>query len=252
MASKNNTQKTFDGDTNLNADGGPEDAEGYESELPEYEKHPDTNKKPKNLEKLAKENINISIFKTPTMNTDKENIFDKLYDSIMESDDFPPADDQNPFDDGLGGEDEGEDDFGGEDEVTVTLDKELAQKLYDALGDMLEPGDDTELEDLDGDDGFGDEDEEGMNPFEDSVEVQAEPKNLPDSNLKSGNNSNKQNKVKASGYHGKGGKASGGKIPEQQGDPKELPDSAMKSGNNSNMGSNKVNASGYNSGDLIK
>lgn len=251
MATKNNTQKTFDGDTSLKSNGGPEEAEGFESELPEYEKHPDENKKPKNLEKLAKEDINISILKTPTMNTEKENIFDKLYDSIMESDDFPPADDQNPFDDGLG-DDEGGDEFGGEEEVTVTLDKELAQKLYDALGEMLEPGDDAELEDLDGEDEFGDEESGGMNPFEDSVEVQAEPKNLPDTNLKSGNNSNKQNKVKASGYHGKGGKAQSGKVPEPQGDPKELPDSAMKSGNNSNMASNKVTAAGYNSGELIK
>lgn len=251
MAKKNNTHKTFEGETKLKSPGGPDEAEGFESELPEYEKHPDENKKPKNLEKLAKEDINISILKTPTMNTEKENIFDKLYDSIMESDDFPPADDQNPFDDGLG-DDEGEDDFGGEDEVTVTLDKELAQKLYDALGEMLEPGDDAELEDLDGEDEFGDGDTGGMNPFEDSVEVQAEPKDLPDSNMKSGNNSNKNHKVKASGYHGKGGKATGGKIPEQQGDPKELPDSNLKAGNNSKMGSNKVQASGYNSGELIK
>ena len=211
----------------------------------------DENKKPKNLEKLAKENINISIFKQPTMNTEKENIFDKLYDSIMESDDLPAMDDENPFDDGLGGDEEfGDDELGGE-EVTLTLDKDLAQKLLDALGEQLEPGDDAELEDLDSEDPFGDEDS-GGNPFEDSVEVQAEPKDLPDSNLKSGNNSNKNNKVKASGYHGKGGKAQGGKIKEPQGDPKELPDSNLKAGNNSKMSSNKVQASGYNSGELIK
>ena len=41
---------------------GEDEAEGFESELPEYEKEPDENKKPKNLEKLARENINISIF----------------------------------------------------------------------------------------------------------------------------------------------------------------------------------------------
>ncbi|MDC3298450.1 hypothetical protein OAU81_00100 [bacterium] len=228
-------------------DTGPKAAEGADLDNEELELTSQNDIFSKNTKNLNRENINIS--KSQTMNTDKDNIFDKLYSSIMESDDFPPMDDA-PFGDDDGGFDDpmGGDELGGE-EVTVTLDRELAQKLYDAIGEMLEPGDDAELEDLDNEEG---DDEMGDNPFEDSVQVQAEPSNLPDSNLKSGNNSNKQNKVKASGYHGKGGKASGGKIPEQQGDPKELPDSAMKSGNNSNMGSNKVNASGYNQGDLVK
>lgn len=231
-------------------DTGPQAAEGADLDTPELKLNSQEEIFSKKNKNLTEGDINIS--KSQTMNTDKDNIFDKLYTSIMESDDFPPMDD-SPFGDDEGGFDDpmtGDDELGGE-EVTVTLDRELAQKLYDAIGEMLEPGDDAELEDLDSEEGDDDMDM-GDNPFEDSVQVQAEPTNLPDSNLKSGNNSNKANKVKASGYHGKGGKASGGSIPEPQGDPKELPDSAMKSGNNSNMASNKVGATGYGQGDLIK
>jgi hypothetical protein len=209
--------------------------------------------KPKNL---TKENINNSN-NNFNMNKQPDNVFDKLYQDLMEADELPTMDDDmfasdEPTDDpeGFGGDETGED------VVTLELPKELADQLYEMLGGAGcgEPSGDEELEDLDSDDGsdpFGDE--PSGNPFEDSIEVVAEPKPLADSAHKSGNNSSMNNKPSTSGYGKQDGKkANSGSIPEPKGDPSELKDSAMKSGNNSNMGSNKVNASGYSTGDYIK
>lgn len=215
------------------------------------EKPEKTTDKQKNL---AKENINTSN-NNFTMNDKSDNVFDKLYQSLMEADELPSMDDdmfsadepESDGLDGLGG------DEGGEDTVTLNLPREVAQQLCDALNAEMGAGEDDELEDLDGgedEDPFasGGEDD----PFQDSIEVVAEPKPLPETNLKSGNNSSMDNKPKTSGY-GKsgGGKANSGSIPEPKGDPSELSDSAMKKGNNSSM-DNKVNAGGYNTGEYIK
>jgi hypothetical protein len=237
-------------DSLLTTDTGPEGADGFEHNTPELTKEDDVDiKNTKKPEKLAKEDINTSI---TAMNDKNDNIFDKLYNTLMESDDLPSMD-EDPFggDEVETGDDLGLDDGG--DKISIELDKDVAEKLHQALGDLLDVGDDSELEDLDGEadsDPFGGND--GDNPFEDSIEVVADPKPLADSNLKSGNNSNKQNKVKAAGYSGKGGKASSGKIPDVVADPKDLPETNLKSGNNSNMGSNKVQSPGTNQGELIK
>lgn len=214
-----------------------------------------SDKPEKNTDKtknLAKENINNSN-NNLTMNDKSDNVFDKLYQSLMEADELPSMDD-----DMFGGDDTNEEpeafggDEGSDDTVTLNLPKDLAEQLHQALMDQLETSGDEELEDLDGgddmDDPFGGDD----SPLEDSIQVVAEPQALSDSNLKSGNNSSMNNKPATSGY-GKhdGKKAHGGDIPEPQGDPKELKDSSMKSGNNSSM-NNKVAASGYNTGDYIK
>lgn len=230
-------------------DTGPEAADGVDLDVKELKFDSYTKIFSQKDENLAKESLNNS--KMPTMNTtENDNVFDKLYKTIMESDDFPPMEDELPFEGGDELEDAGDDELGGE-QVTLTLDKDVAQKLFDMLSAELDAGDDAELEDLD--DGEDDESDpfSSGDPFEDSVQVQAEPRALPDSNLKSGNNSNKDNKVKASGYHGGGGKASSGNIPEQQADPKELPDSNLKSGNNSSK-NNHVKAGGYSAGEFVK
>jgi len=236
-------------DSLINKDNGPDAAENFESNVPEMEKEDDVDiKNTKKTEKLAKENINTSI---TAMNKQDENIFDKLYNTLMESEDLPSMD-ENPFggDEVETGDDLGLDDGG--DTISIELDKDVAEKLHQALGDLLDVSDDSELEDLDSDqddDPFGGE---GSSPFEDSIEVVADPKPLGDSNLKSGNNSNKQNKVKASGYSGKGSKATSGKIPDVVADPKPLADTNLKSGNNASMGSNKVSSPGTNPGEFIK
>lgn len=242
----------LEGDSDLISNTGPEAAEGFESSVPEYEKEKDedTEENKEKPEKLVKDSINTF---NNNHNMNKENnIFDKLYQQLMESDDLPPMD-EDPFSDEAG-EELGGDEFGGEgdsDTITVDLPRDVAEKLHEVLGSLLDVDPESEIEDLDDlsddeEDPFGND-----SPFEDSIEIQADPKELPDSNLKTGNNSNKQNKLKASGYHGRGGKAQSGKVPEPQADPKELADSNLKSGNNSNK-NNKVSASGYASGDLIK
>ena len=203
------------------------------------------------LKNLSKENINTSN-NNFTMNDKSDNVFDKLYQSLMEADELPSMDD-----DMFGGDEtEGEpESFGGdegEDTVTLNLPKDLAEQLHQALMDQLEPSGDEELEDLDGEDDFEDPFASNDNPLEDSIQVVAEPQALADSKMKSGNNSSMDNKPATSGY-GKsdGKKANGGDIPEPQGDPSELKDSSMKKGNNSSM-DNKPNASGYNTGEYIK
>jgi len=213
-----------------------------------------SNKPEKNTEKtknITKENINTSN-NNFTMNNKSDNVFDRLYQSLMEADELPSMDDDifggdQPGDEpeGFGGDNEGED------TVTLNLPKDLAEQLHQALMDQLEPSGDEELEDLDGDamddDPFADD-----SPLEDSIQVVAEPQALADSKMKSGNNSSMDNKPTTSGYGKSGsGKASNGNIPEPKGDPTELKDSSLKKGNNSSM-DNKVNASGYSTGEYYK
>tara|TARA_R110000824_G_scaffold245720_7_gene434853 strand:- start:8 stop:814 length:807 start_codon:yes stop_codon:yes gene_type:complete len=247
-----NTPDQFEGETQLVSDTGPEAAEGFEAEVPEYEKKKDkgTEENAGKSENLVQDNINT--FNNNSIMNNPDNIFDKLYNTLMESDDLP-AMDEDPFA-ADAGDDFGGEDLGGEEDgetLTIELPREVAEQLHQSLGDLLDVDPESEIEDLDGGDSdpFGDDSEE---PFADSIEVVADPRPLADSNLKSGNNSNKANKPKASGYSGKGGKAQSGKIPETQADPKELADTNLKSGNNSNMGSNKVQAGGYGAGELIK
>jgi len=102
----------------------------------------------------------------------KKSIFDKLYENVMQPGNAAPG---GPVDDemddmqeldalGIEGED---DDMGGEDEVTFTLDRATAQKLHDVLMSVL--GDEDEFGEEDGEhmgeeDGeyMGEEDEEGF------------------------------------------------------------------------------------------
>lgn len=109
-------------------------------------------------------------------------IFDRLYEDVMNNDELD-------FNAGIGTGPEGDagdsdldldtdsdSDLGGDDEVTITLDKELAKKLLDVLKDVVGDDDqsDTDLEDLgvdtdsdSEDDDYEDEgNEEGENFYE--------------------------------------------------------------------------------------
>jgi hypothetical protein len=109
-------------------------------------------KKGKKNEKIQKESINNFMTKS---------IFDKLYETVMNEDAFPGDDNIEAHDaEALDlptheGEDEGE--------VTVTLDRELAQKLHDVLVEVLgsqegEPESETEDEsEAEGEDEEGNE-----------------------------------------------------------------------------------------------
>jgi hypothetical protein len=191
-------------------------------------------KKDKKPGKNLKEGINNS----RTMSKkDPTNIFDKLYSTIMEGDD--PFADLNGMgsDDDFGGEDEfgGEEEMGG-DEVTLSLPRELAEQLCDALKAELEGGD--ELEDLEDEESMGDDMDDEM--LGDAVVSKPEPTAASDGvpGL-----TGKNNKTSGSGYSADGGSAEGGNIKE---DPTPKPlgghgDRDHPHAGKVGSGSNKVN-----------
>ena len=129
--------------------------------------------------KVVKESKKISKQKVNS-NMSRKTTFDKLYESVM-NENFGMEDEDQDLDAlGLGDEpsdDEMGDDFGGEEEdsVTFTLDRATAQALCDVLksslgeegDDLGEEGDDLDFGDEGGDEMDFDEDEEGFAPTDD-------------------------------------------------------------------------------------
>ena len=190
--------------------------------------------------KIAGGQINNSTI----MSNEPKNIFDKLYSTIMEGDD-PFADLNGMGDDDMGGDDEfGDDelDIGG-DEVTLSLPRDLAEKLHEVLMDQLSDGE-SEEEGPD-EDPFGGSDDDEM--LGDSVVSEPDPKPLGGHGDRSHPYAgNKGNKVKSS-KTGKtdGGSADGGTVKEDP-DPKPLGghgDRSHPDAGNTGSGSNKVNNS---------
>ena len=189
--------------------------------------------------KIAGEQINTSTI----MNDEPKNIFDKLYSTIMEGDD-PFADLNGMGDDEMGGGDEfGDDelDIGG-DEVTLSLPRDLAEQLCDALKEQLgDGGEDEGGEDEGEGDPFGDDEMLG-----DSVVSEPDPKPLGGhgdrSHPDAGNTgSNKVKSTKTGSTDG--GSADGGTVKEDP-DPKPLGghgDRSHPDAGNTGSGSNKVN-----------
>ena len=98
--------------------------------------------------KIAKENINNSMAKN-------KSIFDRLYEEVMDDETFDAVE--------LGiGDDEAGDDMESSDEITITIDKDLALKLHDVLVDVLDGGTDgvDDEADLEPEGDLGDEDEQ--------------------------------------------------------------------------------------------
>jgi len=99
-------------------------------------------------EKIAKESLNNFMA--------TKSVFDKLYDKVMVNENFPFANEEAGEDDldALGLADAETDAEAGEDEITVTLDKEMAQALCDvlqaAIGDEGEGEDEFDMEGEDG------------------------------------------------------------------------------------------------------
>ena len=216
-----------------------EDSEYYMKKISERLKE-----KGKKSGKSVNEEINN--FETMSDNN-PENIFDKLYSTIMEGDD-PFAD----LDTGLGdeGEDMGDDELGlddelGGDEVTLSLPRDLAEKLHDALMSQLEGGDEEGEDDL-GDDLGGDDDfEDEM--LGDAVVSEPAPKALGGhgdrQHKDAGNTGSGSNKVSSS----KTGSSDGGKADGSASgdDPSPKPlgghgDRQHKDAGNTGSGSNKV------------
>jgi hypothetical protein len=95
-------------------------------------------------EKIAKESLNNFMA--------TKSVFDKLYDKVMVNENFPFANEEAGEDDldALGLADAETDAEAGDDEVTITLDKEMAQQLCDVLkaacGDEDDDGDEVDFE----------------------------------------------------------------------------------------------------------
>lgn len=182
-----------------------------------------------NREKHGK-SVPSGINNSRIMSNEPNNIFDKLYSTIMEGDD--PFADLNGMDSGLEGDDLGGDEELdlGDDEVTLNLPRDLAEQLCDALKEQLgEGGDESE-----GEDGLGLDDEDEM--LGDSVVSKPDPAPAPDGVSKlTGNN----NKTEGSGYSAEGGSAEGGNIKEDP-TPKETGKGNFESGHHE-LAANKKN-----------
>lgn len=192
--------------------------------------------------KSVSEQINTSRI----MSDEPNNIFDKLYSTIMEGDD-PFADLNGGMEDGLGDEELGGDeelDIGG-DEVTLSLPRDLAEKLHDAL--MAQLGGEEEAGEEEGEeDPFASEGDDEM--LGDSVVSEPDPKPLGGHSDRShpyaGNTGSGSNKVKSSKTGSPdGGHADGGTVKEDP-DPKPLGghgDRSHPDAGNVSSGSNKIN-----------
>ena len=180
---------------------------------------------------------------TPTLNTRMTNksAFDTLFEDVMNNpaaDIGAPPDDANDLesldvDDGLGDE-------GGEDEVTFTLPRELAQHLFDALSSQLGGDDDQTSEEEHGADDLGadidglGEKGGGKGAFGENVTVEPTPKPF---NKRGTELQGKNNKVSGSNLK-PGAKASGTAKLDVQPEPKPF----GKTGKELQGKNNKVNA----------
>lgn len=195
----------------------------------------------KEKEKKSGKKVNEQINNSVTMSDKPDNIFDKLYSTIMEGDD-PFADlepDLPGGDEDLGGEDEL--DIGG-DEVTLSLPRDLAEKLHEVLMAQLEGGEEE------GDD-FGDESSE--DDFDemlgDAVVSEPAPKPLGGhgdrQHKDAGNTGSGSNKISSSKTGSSDGGNADGSASGADESPKPLGghgDRQHKDAGNTGSGSNKV------------
>jgi len=145
----------------VHKDSGPEAAEGFKKDIID----------PKNKKLQKKENhyepqkFSAALEKTETknINNNMKSIFDKLYEDVMKDDALDLGIQAGP--EGEAGDKAGLDLSGGsEDTVTIKLDKDLAQKLHDALMEVLstegEAEGETEGEDEGGSEGESEDNQE--------------------------------------------------------------------------------------------
>jgi hypothetical protein len=219
--------------------GGPANASGFVSAL-------DSKRgKKNNLFEPQKFSLGVEKAQTMALNTNmtQRSLFDTLYEEVMD----------NPSDMDMENQDldaldvDVSDDMGDEAEITISLPRELAQKLHDALmgqleGDMEDEMTDEEMgaEDLGadmGDEDFGDDDED-EGAFPESVVVEPSPKPLGNK----GHQLMGKGKMKVGGtVTGKsGGKANASVKVDVEAEPKPL---GNKGHSLMGKGSMKVNSS---------
>ena len=185
----------------------------------------------KKLEKMTKQAININM----------ESVFDKLFEEVMDGQDMDELDalGVDTEEDGTGEEET--------DEVTLTLDRETAQKLHDML--MAQLG--GEEEDLDGEggdeeggsfDAFDEDEEHEEDEDEDELEEAVEIKELPNSN--GAKLQSKNNKV-GGAIKASGGKANGSVKSTVDGKGKPMKDGSKKlQGKGNKVGGTKTGSTG--------
>ena len=171
-----------------------------------------------NIEKIDSNNINNCMA--------QKSLFDQLFEDVMSDEEAlgiePGSSDEGSDFGGEGGDIDGE--FGGEgegEEVTLTLDRETAQKLLDmlsgALGEETESPEEQTVEDDLGSE-LGDEGEGEGNPFPESTEMKE---------LKASNLTDKSQK-KVSTSWSAGSKKVEGHIAGQDGKSQNLSDAGGK------------------------
>lgn len=139
---------------------GPENASGVNVKAKSDPKHDKNKETFQGSEKLSAQNFKENVEKSESDNINNfmsKSIFDKLFEDVMGA---VPSDEQDALTLGAapGSEEHaGDEHEGGEDEVSFTLPRELAQKLHDALGEVL-GGEDHGEEDMGGEEDLGGED----------------------------------------------------------------------------------------------
>jgi len=134
----------------INKKSGPENADGFKKEIIDI-KDPKIAKK-ENFVEPKKFSQNLEKTEVQTINTNmSKSIFDKLYEDVMSDQLEADVNDAEAL--GLPSSDSGES-AGGEEEVTFTLSRDVAQKLHDVLVAALGA---EEASDEGSDEGAGDE-----------------------------------------------------------------------------------------------
>ena len=195
---------------------GPSNVEGVKDPI-----DPKKSKKKDELydsEDFSSENYDKKVGKKikESINNYMKSTFDKLFESVMSEDD------QNELEAlGIDAGDEGDAEVEETDEITLTLDRETAQKLHDMLMDQLSDEDEGEDEGEDGFDAF--EEAEEDEDEDETVDEATELKEVPDSAGHSlTSRKNTVGTVRASG----GKKAQGSLKKVGNGEGHDLPDSA--------------------------
>jgi hypothetical protein len=238
------TSKGSDKNAFVHKDSGPEAKLGVKKEIidpktAKEDNHYQPQKFSDNTKKLNQENINNSM----------KSIFDKLYEDVMGDDKLDVGIQAGPEGEAADAKDL-DLSSGIEDTITVKLDKDVAQKLHDALMSVL--GSDEAADDEIADDEIAD-DEAAAEMEEIPTEVAGEGVDIKEVPASAGQSLQKKGGVPTVGTktgHAKGSKASGTVGNEVDGSGTPVADA--KGLSLTAKTANKVNAPGYKAGDFFK
>lgn len=242
------TAKGSDKNAFVHKDSGPEAKLGVKKDIVDPKTAKDNNhyqpqKFSDNTKKLNQENINNGM----------KSIFDKLYEDVMGDDKLDVGIQAGPEGEAADAKDL-DLSAGSEDTITVKLDRDVAQKLHDALMSVL--GADEAADDEMADDeaaGEATDDFPAAEMEEIPTEVAGEGVDIKEVPASAGQGLQKKGGVPTVGTktgHAKGSKASGQVSTEI--DAKGTPVADAKGHSLTAKSANKVNAPGYKAGDFFK